>query len=253
MPTNINSIGRGSSERLAKTLSASISDEIIAEKARNGDYVSFSDLQDRVYSVGPNKIEALKEANFVIVPRQTAESDKATSTKNPWRADVNCLSDQTWRKRSNVDMYTLMKNTQMKRNDRLEVDHIIECQLLKLAGDEALSNASQTTRATVQATKELVNSTSNLNVTTHHVNQNKKIPFMKWVASSDKGSLDAFVRWTRASRTLVDEGHWSRIESSVVEAYQELDELASNIHNPVSERFMSELSKILSQMEVEGM
>jgi hypothetical protein len=78
------------------------------------------------------------------------------------------------------------------------------------------------------------------------VNQNKKVPFTKWLATGT-GSLADIVRGTEAGRILTDEGCWANIEASVVQAYEDIAEESKTMH---TQTFVGELNTMLTRMEI---
>ena len=69
--SNINSIGRASSGRLAAVLTRDLADAVLLAKITR-DFKDFNDLQQRVRGIGPVKIEELKQEGFRVEQRQAA-------------------------------------------------------------------------------------------------------------------------------------------------------------------------------------
>ena len=287
---NINAIGKASSGRLASTLSADLADEICKEKGLNGDYDDFEDLQRRVRGLGPKKIEKLREAGFVVDRRggggvggggggcgggggEREEKERVAAARPPvddaaadvnfpeLRSDVNSFKAQTWRHRDDCCLYTLLKQRELKKQGIVEeVDHVLECQLLNYANEklgESMGSAYRT-RGSQDHLRALFNNVSNLNVTTHEVNQKKKGPFTIWV--HEKKALGGSARQLEdilsdsKARSLRDDGTWARITSSMVLAHGELEVDVGNIRAKAQQdqasNILEELKDMMSQMGI---
>ena len=125
---NINAIGKSNSGALLTALkSTELADEIIRIKDLE-EYKDFNDLQRRVFGLGPKKINALKEAGFVVEQRVTAgggskgeSKGKSTAIEtlsklSDIRGEVKSLRDQTWRHRDNACLYTLKKKKDIEKD-----------------------------------------------------------------------------------------------------------------------------------------
>ncbi len=262
---NINAIGKASSGRLASALSAELADAIIKEREIGGDYNDFEQLRSRIHGLGPKKIEKLKAEGFIIDVTGAAggagEAAVDADSKFPKiRLDVNSLKSQTWRHRDDRCMYTLMKQKEMKSKEiDEEVDHVIECQILELANEisGAEIGPSYRTRGTQENLRAMFNNVSNLNVTTHFVNQKKKGPFEKWCHDKKAGgssrTLEDILPSSKA-KVLRDDGTWDRIEKSMVKVYDELEEDTKSIRAAAqrahAERILEEVKTMISQMGI---
>ena len=153
--------------------------------------------------------------------------DAETAAPGGLRLDVAGMSAQTWRHRANRCLYTQLKKAEVVKL-RPEVDHVWEMQLLDLANERAAEGKGMAarTRAVQQALAAIVNSTKNLNVTTHEVNQHKKGPFMtfqhRYRAGSGDTVFEDIVGASPAGRALRDAGHMARITGAVVAVHGEL-------------------------------
>jgi len=191
---NINAISRVSSGRLATTVTANIADEILRERGRNGDFKDLNDLKNRTSGVGAVNCQKLKDAGFVAEPRGKdlkrkdegveEEKDGGGDGEMSWnphlRLDVAHLKDQTFRHRHGADLYTKMtKHYFEKNNVKVENDHVLEDQLTTLCNQRVgeAGGIAYRTRGTQTLLQEMFNNVSNLNVTSHYVNQKKKGPF----------------------------------------------------------------------------
>ena len=136
-----------------------------------------------------------------------------------------------------------------------EVDHVIECQILNHAHATACGE-HRVTRAVTKQTSRFVNSQYNLNVTTHDINQAKKGPFMRFLNQVAKGQptqpLEESAR--ESCPDLVDDGHWARIQSSIVRVYGELEQEKAEIRDlPVQnhvDSLLGEIHQLMGQMEI---
>ena len=85
------------------------------------------------------------------------------------------MAEATWRHRANTDLFSGLRRTEVVKLYP-ENDHIWECQLLDQANFEASvgQGVAARTRGVQKALKDVVNGTTNLNVTTRDINQKKK-------------------------------------------------------------------------------
>lgn len=222
---NINAIGRTSSGRLVKTLSAMLADKIIGVRERGGDFGSFEDMRTRVDGLGPVKITALKEAGFVI---------------------------EATRHREHQDLYTKQRRRVVETLTP-EVDHVWECQIINFVNSQVVADnpdiPAYRTRAIQKILPIVMNGVENLNVTTHEVNQKKKGPYSRWIHRHKDGntqgkSLEEHAR--ESCPGLVDSGVWANITCGVVKVWDELDGVKGDILNP---RQREHMSKILEEMK----
>ena len=257
---NINVIALHNSRALAQVLPPWLADGIINERRINGDFSSFSDLEQRVRGVGPKTIEALKNARFRIEARKHGDADAPDDIEGV-RLNVSSMGEQVWRHRSNIDLYTLLSKSAVVAQ-RPQVDHVWECQLIEDANAAAIAAAvgeggpASRTRAVQSVVRGLFNGAENLNVTTCTVNQAKKGPITRW--RNQRGSdgvtpkIDDLVRNEPSGRALVDDGHWERITSSIVKVFDELEGRKEQIR---AARPREHADAILTQMHMmmEGM
>ncbi len=99
------------------------------------------------------------------------------------------------------------------------------------------------------AVESVFNSVSNLNVTSGEINQSKKGPFTRWRHKVEKGqrcTLEEIVH-EQPPGSLVDEGHWARIEGAVVARWDELSELKERLR---AKRSREHVGEVLGQMHV---
>jgi hypothetical protein len=145
---NINAIGRTSSGRLVKTLSATLADKIIGVRERGGDFGSFEDMQTRVDGLGPVKITALKEAGLVIeATRDRKEAEEETTLLRSVRGHVDVMRAQTWRHREDQDLNTKQRRRVVETLTP-EVDHVWECQIINFVNSQVVKdNPAYRTRA----------------------------------------------------------------------------------------------------------
>ena len=147
------------------------------------------------------------------------------------RDSVAAKADAVWARRGGVDAYSRNSRAQ---TERPQVDHALEVQLCEFAlvrtlGAESVGRGAGSI-GTTQATEMLrgaFNSLDNLNVTSARTNQSKKGPFTAAInrLSNDRlrtVSIEQLARQGRA-RWLVDNGDWTRIESTVVAAFDHCD------------------------------
>jgi len=254
MPTkNINAIGRASSGQLCKVLNASLADQVIKEMSTNGEYQSWDDLKDRNHGLGPARVRKLKENGFTIKATSKAGSNDDTTIglSQTLRLNVSSMATQTWRYRDDRDLYTNLRKKEVVKCYP-EVDHVWEIQLLNEAHREA-SEGQRITRGITTSLKNMVNGTTNLNITTRNVNQKKKGPFTTWLKDQST-ELDDIVRSSDAGKYLVDEGHWSRITNSIVKTYNDMVKETNNIRDDAAkrhtERVLNSLSDMMDKMDI---
>lgn len=124
--------------------------------------------------------------------------------------------------RGGRDAYT--KRSARGLGDEGNVDHVMECQVLRYAAEDVLSGRVH--EGVGRRFAAAVNDVSNLNLTSRRVNQSKKGPFTAALNRLGKGAtsvdLEALARAGRAS-WLVDEGAWTNIEHEIVESYDALE------------------------------
>lgn len=140
------------------------------------------------------------------------------------RRAVSAKRDAVLARRRSVDAYTDC----VVGTSGLQVDHVLEIQLAEvaLARSLATTRARVGSMATAHATEVLgdaLNELENLNVTSARINQAKRGPFTAALnrLHSDRlrdVTLEQLARAGRA-RSLVDDGTWSRIETSIVRSW----------------------------------
>ena len=189
---NINAIGRTSSGRLVKTLSAGLADKIIGVRERGGDFGSFEDMQTRVEGLGPVKIKALTEAGFVIeATRDKRDAEEKTTLLPSVPGQVDVMRAQTWRHREHQDLYTKQRRRVVETLTPV-VDHVWECQIINFANSQVVADnpdiPAYRTRAIQKILPIVMNGVENLNVTTHEVNQKKKGPYSRWIHRHKDGN-----------------------------------------------------------------
>jgi len=233
-----------------KTLSATLADKIIGVRERGGEFGSFEDMRTRVDGLGPVKIEALKEAGFVIeATGDRREAEEETTLHRSVRGQVAVMSAQTWRHREHRDLYTKQRRRVVETLTP-EVDHVWECQIINFVNSQVVAdNPAYRTRAIQKILPIVMNGVENLNVTTHEVNQKKKGPYSRWIHRHKDGnthdkSLEEHAR--ESCPGLVDSGVWANITSGVVKVWDELDGVKDDIRHHGQRDHMS---KILEEMK----
>jgi len=210
-----------------------------------------------VYGLGPRKVELLKAAKFEVRSTASPAKEKAGSEEVDavsLRMGVKTMEEQTWRHRSDTCIYTELKKKAVVKMCP-EVDHVIECQILNYAHATAC-RGKPVTRSVTQQTARLVNSQHNLNVTTHEVNQAKKGPFMRFLNQVDKGQPTQPIEETarESCPDLVDNGNWARIQSSIVQIYDELEAEKAELRDvPVQnhvDSLLGEIHQLMGQMDL---
>jgi len=273
--TNINAIANRSSGRLATALSIGMADAILHEKTVGGEFASFADLQRRVHGVGAAAVRNMESGGFVVRPRggrfgsssssnsssrstDSEEDEEVFSELPDLRGEVASLAPQVWRHRRGIDLYTLLRETNVVRcPGGAEVDHAWECQLFNhanAAAAEGMGVAARTIQAQ-RALKGLVNSRCNLNVTTHAVNRAKWPPIQQWLRARQRGECvelaDVAREQGRPSAALVDSGDWARIEQAMVSTLDELERAQGDDHR-LTQRVLGHLHGIMGQMHLQG-
>jgi len=149
------------------------------------------------------------------------------------RRTVSNKADAVWKQRRDVDMYTNETRAAVCKQHP-EVDHVLEVAFLQDAQEQACSKEGARAWDGFAAMhmgellQTVANDVVNLNVTSRMVNQKKKGPFMSVRNRMRKPggrelrtiSLEQFAR-TGAARSLVDNGTWTRIESSIVQTWDD--------------------------------
>jgi hypothetical protein len=139
------------------------------------------------------------------------------------RKNVTYKHDKVWSARGDRDIY-LTKQPRTIQDP--QVDHVLEVQVVESAAKEMLKRNGHLS----DHFKEVVNSTSNLNVTSQRVNQAKKGPFTYAVhqLSARDGTLreisvEQYAR-QHSQRWMVDDGTWANIEREVIVSYEDMAE-----------------------------
>lgn len=150
------------------------------------------------------------------------------------RRTVSNKADAVWKQRQDVDIYTNETRVAVCKQHP-EVDHVLEVAFLQDAQEQACSKEGARAWDGFAAMhmggllQTVANDVDNLNVTSRMVNQKKKGPFMSVRNRMRKPggrelrtiSLEQFAR-TGAAKSLVDNGTWTRIESSIVQTWDDL-------------------------------
>ena len=144
------------------------------------------------------------------------------------RESVSGLTDTIWSYRDDVDAYTKRSKAESE-GDSMENDHVLEIQIL----EESLPPAYNT-RAVTDTLKVIANHVSNLNVTTHEINQSKKGPFTIWrnrYSEKTPISLDEAIDLTSSPylKTMKGERYWDNIKKEVVITY---DQMIGHLDDP---------------------
>ena len=171
--------------------------------------------------------------NMPIVTRAAAKAAAKAGIDltgvNAVRVSVSKQSTNVWEYRQ-MDLYTGRGRAQTPTP---EVDHVLEVQLIDFAYVLAYGSVGGMpgSMAAAQAHAQIVdvlNSVSNLNVTTKKINCAKRGPFTSALnrLNSNHGlrgvTLEQFARQGTA-RSLVDDGTWARIEGAIVNVYNATD------------------------------
>lgn len=162
-----------------------------------------------------------------------------------FRRSVTAKAGNVWLANAELDVYTKLSRS-VVATMLPEVDHKLECAVVEHAFDRAarsseLSQASLDGFAAMHCREtltDLLNSVSNLNVTTRRVNQKKKGPF---VAANNRLSgrslrvlsLEQHAR-AGAARELVDDGTWHHIEQAVLESGSRFGEVVQELSDDAS-------------------
>ena len=182
----------------------------------------------RVHGLGPAKIKKLQDYGFVVensIHFGDQSDDLVTDKIKSLRDNVKSMTEQTWRHRDFVDLYTKTRKTDVQKHSP-EVDHVWECQIIDSVNARVVGDLPAfRTRGAQTALKSLFNGVENLNVTTHAVNQAKKGPFSRWLHKYNEGSKGKSVEEhaRESCPELVDSGVWSNISQSAVKVWDELD------------------------------
>lgn len=135
-----------------------------------------------------------------------------------------------------------------------QVDHVLECQVLRHATRGVLDDAKND--GVVRRFSAAANDVSNLNLTSRRVNQSKKGPFTAALNRLEKGAtkvdLEGLARKGRAG-WLVDEGAWANVEREIVESYDAMErrleaERATRAHAKTLARATEAVRETLDKM-----
>ena len=160
--------------------------------------------------------------------RQLGEESK--TSRLGLREPVTSKASAVWEYMEGKDIYT---NKTRQNTSIPQVDHLLEIQLSEMALVRALADTSATTTsmATAQTTdmlRHVINGNANLNVTSARVNQAKRGPFTAAMnrIRSDRFrtvEIEQLVRQGKG-KWLIDDGTWAKINRSVVQSYDQVDE-----------------------------
>jgi hypothetical protein len=275
MPVNLNGVGKSAGARLARgPVGSRLADAILAERDANGDFISWNDLIKRVKGFGPVKRDALILHGFEVKHRPVVEEkqvdeaqeqvDGTNSVRDP---GVRVRELETWRYRTNKDLYTGLTRSDSEREGKIQVDHVVEIQVLNLVHSRTAFLA-RCTRASERVLQRVVNSAVNLNCTTLDINQKKKGPIGTWVneytAALEGGvvndnnaavsSLTDVARDSPAGRALIDDGIWAHIEGGIVTVFddmqQKVEDREPSTATAYLETYMLELGAVLDSMQL---
>lgn len=161
--------------------------------------------------------------------RSAARAAKGDVEALALRASVSRKRDAVWEHRT-TDVYTGRSRAETHLP---QVDHCLEVQLAEYALVRAYEsvNARPTSMATAQSHEQLrdaLNDVANLNVTTRTINVWKRGPITAALRRLNSESLrdvtlEQLARQGRAA-PLVDDGTWARIERTIVNSYDTLNE-----------------------------
>ena len=127
--------------------------------------------------------------------------------------------------RDGRDAYTRSCAKRLVSRGEGQVDHVLECQVLRHATRDVLGD-DRKTDGVARRFSAAANDVTNLNLTSRRVNQSKKGPFTAALNRLEKGAtrvdLEELARRGRAS-WLVDEGAWANVEREIVESYDAME------------------------------
>ncbi len=213
------------------------------------------------FSSGSKKLILDEEEDEEKEKEEDEEED--TEAKINLRRNVSEKSDSTWKHRKNEDVYThATRSTYESQKKVTEVDHVIEIQIL----NSTLSRlpVSHRTRLVTDHLKNAANGLTNLNVTTHDINQTKRGPFTAWknryygTTTRDLRTrpLQEFIRIsTGASNDSMKKNkQWDNITKQMVLTYEEWSD--HNTENTTSslktamEHYLDELHTCFEAMKI---
>lgn len=158
--------------------------------------------------------------------------------------------------REGRDAYTRSCARRLVSRGEGQVDHVLECQVLRHATREVLSGDDRKNDGVVRRFSAAANDVSNLNLTSRRVNQSKKGPFTAALNRLEKGAtkvdVEGLARKGRAS-WLVDEGAWANVEREIVESYDAMErrleaERATRAHAKTLARATEAVRETLDKM-----
>jgi hypothetical protein len=150
------------------------------------------------------------------------------------REAVTSKKEAVWELRKEEDIYT-----RRGKRDTLhqEVDHILEIALVEHSTAVACLSLGATMtgfayKQACQYLKKMMNEEQNLNVTSRSVNRKKWVPFKLGRARANQPggynlrqkSFEQIAREGKSTRELVEDGTWSRVETSVVTSWDSMKE-----------------------------
>lgn len=136
----------------------------ILKSIESGKYKNWNDMRERVYGLGPKKIQILKN-NFKL-PDINDIKNLTENTNTNIRKSVS-------NKKNTLTLYDqYRKQTCDINSETLNVDHVLEIQIF----NTVIKNMNHVNPDHIEIIKSIVNSDKNLNITTSKINQMKKGP-----------------------------------------------------------------------------
>ncbi len=255
----------------------SVVGKTIAQRiVENRPYQSWEDVTSKVKNCTQRKVDALKANGFILgpakMPKKEVESsdkkqEKSEDTKDTKEAQevqeddsvfakrvrksVHELRPSVWKVRNHTDIYTKLTEHQFVQNGIVqEVDHVVEIQFVETALLDV-----RVTRKELDCIATVCNGLRNLNVTSHAVNQDKKVPVGAYLRRQDKSAtLHDIALGTESGKKLALCGTWDVVEKCMRAAsedmIQQVDE--SGIGDGVVRTFFQEnIPELLTKAGIE--
>ena len=178
------------------------------------------------------------------------------------RGNVTSKGGEVWEHRHDTDAYT---GKSRKETLMPEVDHVVEIQILDTALSKAvaslLGGSGTKPRSSYKKAADIANGLSNLNVTTHTINQKKKGPFSAFLHQYDPKhehnlrprALDQLCRTSHPDWAAKPEWQsvWTNITKQVVASYDDMQGQLHTHDDKYLTQYADELATLLKDLGLE--
>jgi hypothetical protein len=185
-----------------------------------------------------------------------ADDDEAPTLNNPklFRKDVTHKKEKVWVARNNKDMYTGMTKSQYQEDpeSRVQVDHVLECQLAAAVWDRLEDNGvvKRTTKSTIAPIVAVWNDLDNLNNTSQSLNLKKRDVIRRFVRRYINGDYQGLKQYMEDKKVPRQQQRsitkaMALVQSDLAYAFDALEE------NVVVQEFSSTLEDMMGLMKLE--